>query len=246
MTKERGPRSKAPNPHSTNYPLSSLPDAAELEGLRDCYLKDLRADPRWKQLSAGARHVAEHLVLNMNNVGQFYRGSRERARRVPPMPTDPLTGGRPTGSDHISRTSLLKYEKELETAGLISFRDSSGKILPGGLRTSPIKFVVLVRSIWIHAWARFKARFERLRRGGLYQGRARAFVKKRVGRLAKEEGRYRSLPPPWVDADNCALTRAEHYVYTDEEGRELYRVIRYPGKRFKHEWANEVAEVHTG
>jgi hypothetical protein len=42
---------------------------------------------------------------------------------------------------------------------------------------------------------------------------------------------YRRRIPPW--ADNTRLTRPEGiYVYTDEEGREVERLIRYPGKHF--------------
>jgi hypothetical protein len=66
--------------------------------------------------------------------------------------------------------------------------------------------------------------------------------------LRKEPYHCRNSSKVPEHADYCAHVKPEAvYVYTDEEGRELYRVIRFPGKRFKTEYpaASRVREVPT-
>jgi hypothetical protein len=179
----------------TNRAISSYSvavDAAQLEALRDCYLKDLRRDPRWRQLSAGAQHQAECYVREMGKSGEIFLSERKRVNIVPALPDGPA-GGRPSHSGFVSRETLRKHDRELLRSGVFADWFTNGKRLANGLRTNPIRVLRLTRSVWALAWARFKYTVRR----GLDQVKTEAYRGRRVGRLSGKGGRR--LPLCGVD-----------------------------------------------
>jgi hypothetical protein len=179
--------------------------AAE-DALRNCYLRDLRKDARWKQLSPGARHVAVHLAGHLGRSGEFFGAAEKRAKLVPA-----LTGGRPSDSGHVSLPTLRRYERELERSGLFTVWYTNGTKLANGLRTNPIKVLRLARSVWALAWARFKYAC-----GGTFSPvKTEASRGRRMGRLSKvgsrsrEPYRHRTSSRAPDDADYCAHVKPE-------------------------------------
>jgi hypothetical protein len=119
--------------------------------LRRAFLKEAKRHPAWPNLSPGARHVFRYEARLMARDGELWMGVRRREKLIAP-----LTGGRTSRSGHISRPSLLKYERELEKSGLLYRRVSSGKRLASGLRLPGVKVLVLDREVWRRAWAHHK------------------------------------------------------------------------------------------
>jgi hypothetical protein len=84
-------RERAPRKSAQTHSHMPLPRTVADGSLNECYWRDLQRDARWKQLSPGARHVAEHLAGHLGRSGEFFGGAAKRAKLVPA-----LSGGRPS------------------------------------------------------------------------------------------------------------------------------------------------------
>src|SRR3954452_13712727 len=230
----------------------------EDERLLHCFRAEAESDPRYRELSDGARQVLLDRTQMMNRQGDIWLAQGKTLPKI-----KALEGGRPSRSGYISKPTLNKYDRELEEAGLLSSEVSKGKIVrpsergrihwdaeTSTWRTPSIKVWKLDREIWKRAWARFNAWREsmyRLLRRTFYTAKAQSSV-------WREESLSRSYRGGWKvqveDRDNDHRARevtrwrgqgfrvpseAESvYPYEDETGSAIYLVVRMRGKRFLH------------
>jgi hypothetical protein len=170
----------------------------ELTRLRSVYLMEAQSDSRYSALSPGARHVLKHRIAFMLKSGETYASERTIQRHIPAFDHN----GRPSMTGYISRPTLRRYDRELESAGFLTSWRTNGTVR-NGLPTPPIHVKRLDRTLWRKAWARFKAWREQMLgmlRGTFSQVKAKSSRGKRV--VASRQQSFSLIP---AHADNCAL-----------------------------------------